>query len=71
MTTKTYRIKTNYAKGILEYLEKIKAIIVISYPEKVKATRLSDAIIGSIPRKAAKKFHTQLRKMRDEWQRNI
>ena len=72
MITKTYKIKTDYALGILLYLEKVHAIIAV--PEKKIATiktKLSDSIVGSISHKEASKIQAQLKQMRNEWERDI
>ena len=72
MQTRTYKIKANYAWGILEYLEKIHAIIpVVSVKKTESKTKLSDLLVGSIPKKHAAKLHKQIEQIRSEWERNI
>ena len=72
MTTRTYQIKTDYAMGLLQYLEKLQAIVAVPASKlQQPQNHLSDLLVGSIPNKKAKNFHKQLQQLRNEWERNI
>ena len=70
MDTLTIKIKNNKALKLIQDLESLNLIQVISSNSE-KPVKLSSLMAGSITDEQAKAMHDELKQMRDEWQRDI
>ena len=68
MRTVTIEIKNSYAYKLLQDLEKINIIRLLS-PKTVK--NIAEQYAGILSKKTGKKLHEQLKQIREEWDRSI
>lgn len=74
MTTKTFTIETenSHAVRLLEELAQLKLIRIRKNPIVKKGKKkLSDRLLGSISKEQGEKMQEEVRKMRDEWERDF
>ena len=74
MTTKTFTIETenSHAVRLLEELAQLKLIRIRKNPiVKKEKKKLSDRLLGSISKEQGEKMQEEVRKMRDEWERDF
>ena len=70
MDTLTIKIRNNKAIKLIEDLEALDLIQVISSTVQKPADKLSALLAGSITEAEADNMQSQLKQMRDEWQRD-
>ncbi|MHB1177045.1 MAG: hypothetical protein ACYCZO_01800 [Daejeonella sp.] len=70
MDTLTIKIRNNKAIKLIEDLEALDLIRVISSTVQKPAGKLSALLAGSITEAEADNMQSQLKQMRDEWQRD-
>jgi hypothetical protein len=71
METITIKVKDSKVLKLIHDLEALNLIqVLITLPEKKVATKLSDILSGSISSEQADKLQTELKQMRNEWQRD-
>lgn len=70
MDTLTIKIRNNKAIKLIEDLEALNLIQVISSTVQKPAGKLSALLAGSITEAEADNMQSQLKQMRDEWQRD-
>lgn len=74
MTTKTFTIETenSHAVRLLEELAELKLIrIRKGRSKKNDKKKLSEILIGSISKEEGERMQEEIRKMRDEWERDF
>jgi hypothetical protein len=71
MNTLTIKIRDSKTLKLIRDLESLNLIQVISDTDKKPAKKLSELLSGSISEQQADSMHEELKKMRDEWERNI
>ncbi len=70
MDTLTIKIRNSKAIKLIEDLEALDLIQVISSTVQKPAGKLSALLAGSITQAEADNMQSQLKQMRDEWQRD-
>ncbi len=70
MDTLTIQISNSKALKLIEDMEALNLIKVIKPASKKPKKNLSALLAGSITKKQADKFHTELKQMREGWERD-
>ncbi|GAA4786195.1 hypothetical protein GCM10023231_12660 [Olivibacter ginsenosidimutans] len=70
MDTLTIKIRNKNALKLLQDLEQLKLIQIVSEPKQVSKKKISETLAGSIGKKEAAIYHRAIKTMRDEWERN-
>ncbi|HEY8928531.1 MAG TPA: hypothetical protein VIM55_05050 [Mucilaginibacter sp.] len=71
METLTIKLKDNKAKKLIQDLEDLNIIQIISSKKNKSQAKLSDLLIGSLSEEQGNDMHEELEYMRKEWERNI
>ena len=73
MNTAVIEIKNDIAYGFLYQLERMNVLQVLSRQQTQNGNgqSLSERFLGALPREKADELHEELKKMRDEWERDI
>jgi hypothetical protein len=68
MDTLTIKIRDSKALKLIQDLESLNLIQVISSDAKAPSKKLSSTMAGSISKEQANSMQEELKKMRDEWE---
>jgi HAMP domain-containing protein len=73
MSTAVLEIKNDIAYGFLDNLERMNVLRVISRQDdpKIKPQKLSERFAGALSKERVGELQTELKQMRNEWERNI
>jgi len=70
MTTAIVEIKNNIALDLLQYLENIGMLRMLSTKPAIAGQKLSEKFAGSLSKENVNKMQKELSNMRNEWERD-
>ena len=73
MGTAVIEIQNNVANSFLYQLERMNVLRIVNNQrtQNVNGQKLSERFLGALPKERAGELHEELKKMREEWERDI